>query len=138
MREFTIRNKSSQPELRLSKAFLEKILSARPQVAALVLAKHASDYYSGAGQLLVLDPAQQLVIGQHIGAISRETVLSVGTPLPHPLSQVVQVFAEGFLARAPSKSLRADLELVESFYALLDASPNTTLRANRDAQLKAA
>jgi hypothetical protein len=126
MKEFTIRNKTTHPILSLTPGMLTKMLAARPESVSLVLAKRIQDYKQITGKKLSLDYDQQQILLAHAGADARGTWTSRYAQLPHPLSQVGPVFADGFLLRSISGALSEDLALAESFYALLDTQINTT------------
>ena len=105
----------------LTPAMLAKMLAARPESVSLVLAKKCKDYKEITGKALSLDHEQQLALLDHAGADARGTWTSRYSKLPYPLTMVKPIFADGFMLRSMSGSMVEDLELVETFHALLDA-----------------
>lgn len=126
MREFTLRNKANRPIMTLTPPMLVKMLAARPESVSLVLAKMIKDYKQLTGKALLLDYDQQQTLLAKAGADARGIWTSKYSQLPFPLSQVKPIFADGFMLRSLGGSLSDDLELVESFYALLDTQLSST------------
>lgn len=120
MREFTLRNKATQPILSLTPAMLTKLLAARPESAQLVLHKYMQDYRALTGKAPHLDYEQQQELLKRAGANKQGVWTSVYSQLPLPWYQVRSVFTDGFLSRTTSESMSKDLELAEAFYSLLD------------------
>jgi len=121
MREFTLRNKSTNPILTLTPGMLEKMLGARPESVSLVLAKRIHDYKQVTGKTMSLDHEQNQILLAHAGADARGVWTSRYSQLPFPSSQMRMIFSDGFMLRPNSEGLASDLALAESFFALLDA-----------------
>lgn len=120
MQEFTLRNKTTNPILKLTPAMLKKVLAARPESCQLMLAKYRRDYKSLTGKTVGVDHDQHMILLQRVNADSNGMWPSRYFQLPNPYYHVMTIFQDGFLNRATSESLSKDLELAEAFYAMLD------------------
>lgn len=119
MNEFTLRNKTKQPIMTLTKPMLAKMLASRPESVSMALAKHVKEYKALTGKTLMLDHAQDLLLREHAGADERGWWTSKYAELPYPLNHVKPVFSDGFMQRH-SGSMQDDLALAEVFHDMLD------------------
>jgi hypothetical protein len=71
--EFTLRNKTKQPIMTLTKPMLAKLLTAHPESVSMVLAKQVKEYRALTGKTLMLDHEQDLILRAHAGADERGT-----------------------------------------------------------------
>jgi hypothetical protein len=119
VKEFTLRNKTKQPIMTLTKPMLAKMLEAHPESVSMALAKQVKEYKSLTGKTLMLDHEQDLILRAHAGADERGWWTSKYNDLPYPLNHVKPVFSDGFMQRH-SGSMLDDLALAEAFHNMLD------------------
>ena len=120
MREYTIRNKSTNPIVTLTSAVMQKAMLARAESVSLALAKLASDYKQLTGKRITLDHEQDMALREKAGANAGGWWKSRYSELPYPLSHIQPTFTDGFLNRTNAGSVLEDLALAEAFFGLLD------------------
>ena len=125
--EFTIRNKqSSTPIFTLASFVMERFLQARPDSVALVLSKYRADYKTLTGKSITLHFEQVDALKAHYGTDAKGAWTSRYSMLDSVTFQVRNCFQNGFLTRTLSSSLLTDLEIVESFFSMLDVQISKT------------
>ena len=125
MRTHTIRNKSKHtPILSLAPDFMAKMLSARIDSAALVIAHFIKNYEAITGKRPALEHGQHHALLTKAGAGENEQWVSTYRNLPAEQAKILEYFMHGFLAAPIStKSMEEDLLIAELFFDILDGKP---------------
>lgn len=122
-KEFTLRNKSSATPIQtLSQRVFQAFLEARPESAALVLAKFKADYKRLTGKSIVLTDEQTQALLKHFGANEKRVWSSEYSGLGAQLTAVKNCFQDGFMNRTTSAGLLPDLTIAETFFEMLDTA----------------
>ncbi len=121
MKEFTIKQKKTQPILTLAPKVLDAFLKARPESISLVLARTLQSYKLLTNKTLMLQHDQQEQLLARVGADASGMWTSKYSKVRSTLFYVKNAFTEGFMRRSIGGELLEDLAIVEAFYEMLDA-----------------
>lgn len=118
MQTHTLRNKSTQPILKLTPAFMKKCLAAHPEAFTLALHWFKTAYKAQTGKSPSLDYEQHQLFLERVGARPDGTWTSRFSTIPPTGFKVLSLFQSGF-ANA-SLSFEEALDMAQEFFDMLE------------------